>query len=247
MEREKPIEILRGPGAVEQRLVESRTVFRDLLRQSPCESDRKVLEEQIEAFNIALRDLRKKRKRPAFYRELDKLTPTERIMARLGKDIGRGRDVIYHGTRLLPAVLKTGKLIPPEWAECGVFFTRSAEIAAYFACLLGDKNELRSPGVLVIDRASVRQCYRLEPNRYNQFHDRNEREEVIWGRTVNFRRHLVGVVKLAEVSKKLDSTGPRHLPDGFAKWPPKCDVNSANARSWQGPSSYIKGARQFEN
>jgi hypothetical protein len=116
------------------------------------------------------------------------------MMARLAKKIGRGREVIYHGTRALPAVLRAGELIPADRAESGVFFTRSAEVAADFACLMGEKSEQRSPGVLVLDRNSLRHRYRLQPNRYDQFHDRNEREEAVWGRRVNFRRHLLGVV-----------------------------------------------------
>jgi hypothetical protein len=92
-------------------------------------------------------------------------------------------------------------------------------IAAYFACLRGEKNERRSPGILILDRNSLRQCYRLEPSRYDPFHGRNEREEAIWDRTVSFRRHLIGVVSDADVSAVLGAPKRRYLPRGFASWP----------------------------
>ena len=140
-------------------------------------------------------------------------------MARLAKDIGHGRDVIYHGTRALPAVMRAGKLIPPDWAECAVFFSRSPQVAAYFACLMGEKEERRSPGILILDRNSLRQRYRLEPNCYDPFHDHNEREEAVWGRPVSFRRHLLGVVSEANVSEVLGPPKRPNLPRGFVGWP----------------------------
>jgi hypothetical protein len=54
-------------------------------------------------------------------------------------ELGRGRDVIYHGTRQLPSVLKTGKLVPPPSGECAIFFSRSAEVAALLRQLPGTR------------------------------------------------------------------------------------------------------------
>jgi hypothetical protein len=157
--------------------------------------------------------------RPTMYSELDELTDRERVMARLAKDIGRGRDVVYHGTRALPAVMRAGKLIPPDLAECAVFFSRSPEVAAYFACLMGEKEERFTPGILILDRRSLRQGYRLEPGRYDPSYGRNEREEAVWGRTVSLRRHLLGVVSEANVSEVLGPAKWPYLPQGFMGWP----------------------------
>ncbi|MCK1709016.1 MULTISPECIES: hypothetical protein [unclassified Bradyrhizobium] len=103
--------------------------------------------------------------------------------------------------------------------ECAVFFSCSPEVAAYFACLRGEKEERRSAGVLILDRSSLRQRYRLEPNRYDPFDGRNEREEAVWGRTVSFRRHLLGVVSEANVSEVLGPPEWLYLPRGFVRWP----------------------------
>jgi hypothetical protein len=158
-----------------------------------------------------------KRGRPNICREIDELTARERVMARLAKEIGRGREVIYHGTRALPEVLRSGKLIPSESGDCWVSFTRSPEVAAYFACLLGSKRDRHSPGVLILDKRSLRQRYRFEPHRYDDV--RNEREEAVWNRTINIRRHLLGVVSDAHVSELLGRPKTRYLPCGFVRWP----------------------------
>jgi hypothetical protein len=175
--------------------------------------------------------------------ELDELTERERVMARLAKNIGRGRDVIYHGTRALPEVMRAGKLIPPDLAERAVFFTRSPEVAAYFACLRGEKKERRSPGVLILDRSSLRQCYRLEPNRYDHFHGRNEREEAVWGRIVSFRRHLVRVVSEANVSELLGPPKRRYLLEGSQAGRQQGVASSMNANWHPGASWSLRAAR----
>jgi hypothetical protein len=137
-------------------------------------------------------------------RESDALTDREIVAARLARAIGRGRDAIYHGTRAPEKVLRGGKLMP----SCdGVCFSRSLEVAAYFAHLMGRERDRWSPAVLVLDRSSLIQAYRLEPCRYSEMLEADEREEVC-GRTINFRRHLLGVVREADVSKIL---GPPKL------------------------------------
>jgi hypothetical protein len=216
MEYRKPREELRGPEGVKLRLELSLAVLVQLLEQEIESSERTRLLEQIATVKIALRSVRRKKERPTIYREHSELTARELLMAKLAKAPVRGRDVIYHGTRYLPSVLRCGKLVPG--AEVGIFFSRSAEVAAYFASLLGDQEECRSPGVLVVDRQSLRRCYRLEPNRYDVFSGRNEREEVVWGRSINIRRHLLDVVSDQDVSKTLGLPKIRYLPPGFALW-----------------------------
>jgi hypothetical protein len=208
---------LKGPAVVSEQLIKARADLEAELRHAASSSEQKQLTEQIATAEFVLEDLNKERSRPRIYRELDELSDRERVMARLAKSIGRGRDVIYHGTRALPAVMRAGKLIPPDWAECAVFFSRSPEVAAYFACLMGEKEERRSPGILILDRNSLGQRYRLEPNCYDPC--RNEREEAVWGRPVSFRRHLLGVVSEANVSEVLGPPERPYLPRGFVGWP----------------------------
>jgi hypothetical protein len=140
----------------------------------------------------------------------------EVVMARLARKIGRGRDAIYHGTRQLPAVMRRGKLLPPNF-DNAVFFSRSPEIAAYWASFMGNEADNFSGGVLVLDRNSLAQNYQLEPTRYAEDWS-DEREESIWGRVVNFRRHLLGVVREADVDAILGPATHRFYPDGFFRW-----------------------------
>jgi hypothetical protein len=214
---EKDLErlFLRGPAAIERQLVEKRAKYRKALATTTKLADCNRLRKLIAAMNRGLRALRTKKRPPQLYYELDALTERERVMARLAKKMGRGQNVIYHGTRRLFDVLRTGKLIPPLESECAVFFSRSAEVAAYFAGFLGDKEDQLSPGVLVLDRNSLARSYRIEPNRYDEFSDRNEREETIWYRIINIRRHLLGVVRDADVTAILGSPKQRYLPRDF--------------------------------
>jgi hypothetical protein len=133
-------------------------------------------------------------------RESDALTDREIAAARLARAIGRGYDAIYHGARDPEKVLRSGKLIP---FIDGVSFSRSPEVAAYFAHLMGREVDQWSPVVLVLDRSSLIQTYRLEPCRWDETREADEREEIVRGRTINFRRHLLGVVREADVSKIL--------------------------------------------
>jgi hypothetical protein len=131
-----------------------------------------------------------------------KLTAREYILARLARAIGRGHDAIYHGTRHPQEVLRGGKL-KPDLITNKISLSRSPEVAAHFALLPDDGTVRWSPAVLVLNRSSLVQTYRLEP-----WHDGwdEEQEEVIWCRTVNFRRHLLGVVTGADVTKVLGTS-----------------------------------------
>jgi hypothetical protein len=127
-------------------------------------------------------------------REAPPGTDREIVMARLARKNGRGHDAIYHGTRHLPLVLRTGKLLPPDWGHTAVFFTRSPEVAAYWASMMGGEIDQFCGGILVLNRTSLVQNYRLEPSRYAEDWA-DEREESIWDRSINIRRHLLGVVR----------------------------------------------------
>jgi hypothetical protein len=150
-------------------------------------------------------------------RESTALTDREIVAARLARAIGRGRDAIYHGTRAPEKVLRSGKLMPNGG---GVSFSRSPEVAAYFAHLIGTEGDRYSPALLVLDRSSLIQAYRLEPCRYMETVQADEREETVYGRTINFRRHLLGVVRESDVSKVLGPPKHRFIPQGWpcSKW-----------------------------
>ena len=138
-------------------------------------------------------------------REIANLNQHERLMGKISRSFGRGHDVIFHGTRYATQVLRSGKLLPNSSNGSAICFTRSPETAAYFALLQGGPPDGFFGAVLVLNRRTLSQQYRLEPfhscdwdeNEYS----RDEREERIWGRTVNFRRHLIGAVTEADCER----------------------------------------------
>jgi hypothetical protein len=136
------------------------------------------------------------------------------VAARLARAIGRGQDVIYHGTRAPEKVLRSGKLIPNGG---GVSFSRSPEIAAHFAYLVASELDGYLPALLVLDRRSLRQVYRLEPNAEDW--DNDEEEEIV-RRAINFRRHLLGVVRESDVSRVLGPPTNKFVPSDWSpsKW-----------------------------
>jgi hypothetical protein len=97
-------------------------------------------------------------------------------------------------------------------------FSRSPEVAAHFALLLGDGIVQWSPAVLVLDRSSLIQNHRLDPWRYGEDWD-DEQEEVVWGRTISFRKYLLGVVRESDVNKVLGPRKHTSLPPDYLKWP----------------------------
>jgi hypothetical protein len=151
-------------------------------------------------------------------RERPPETDWEVVMARLARRIGRGHNAIYHGTRHLPLVLRTGKLVWPDFLQTAVFFSRSPEVAAYWATMMGSEADQFSGGVLVLDRTSLAQNYRLKPSRYGEGWA-DEREESIWERAISFRRHLIGVVREADVDTVLGPAKHWFYPPEFYNWP----------------------------
>jgi hypothetical protein len=155
-----------------------------------------------------------KRKSRKHLREVRLKTTREVVMARLARKIGRGHDAIYHGTRFPIEVLRSGKLKPD--GNDAVSFSRSPEVAAYFAHLPDDGFIRWTPAVLVLNRSSLTQTYRLEPWRYAEDWD-DEQEEVVWGRTINLRKHLLGVVREADVNRVLSRREGKLIRAGRAK------------------------------
>jgi hypothetical protein len=142
----------------------------------------------------------------------------EIVMARLARKIGRGHDAIYHGTRHLPLVLRIGKLLPAGTLDPAVFFTRSPEVAAYWANMLGREMDQFCGGILILNRTSLVHCYRLEPASEAEVWNYDEREESVFGRSINIRRHLLGVVRQADVDAILGPPRYRFFPDGYLGW-----------------------------
>jgi len=122
-------------------------------------------------------------------------------MAIQARNLAKGYDAIYHGTHYAPQVLRSGKLIPRSTGLANIPLTRSPEIAAYFALMQGREPDGWSGAILVLNKRSLAQRYRLEP-----FHDecalQDEQEEIIWDRKVNFRRHLLGTVRESELQEE---------------------------------------------
>ena len=71
-------------------------------------------------------------------------------------------------------------------------------------------------GILILNRTSLVQNYRLEPSRYTEDWKYDEREEIIWGRSINIRRHLLGVVRQADVDAILGPPRHRFYPNGWS-------------------------------
>src|SRR5262249_11847276 len=101
--------------------------------------------------------------------------------------------------------------------DTAVFFTRSPEVAAYWAGMMGLEIDQFRGGILVLNRTSLVHNYRLEPSRYAENRD-DEREESIWDRSINIRRHLLGIVQQADVDAVLGPPRHRFFPNGFFDW-----------------------------
>jgi hypothetical protein len=209
----------KGPAGIEQILQRLKRQLEDALFVATSSVEKKTLTTKLKTVDVSIRKLKqRKRYAPSVLHEIDHITDRARVMSRLARKVSLGKSALYHGTRRLPCVLRTGKLIPPLEGEAGVFFSRSPETAAYFATILGFEEEQLSPGILILDRDSLARTYRIDSNRYDESSDRDEREEVVWGRIINFRRHLLGVVKNADVIAKLGPPKHDHLPEDFLTW-----------------------------
>jgi hypothetical protein len=175
--------------------------------------------------------------------EISLLTDRERVMARLARKLAWGREAIFHGTRYANETLRSGRLIPPDWGDRAICLTRSPETAAYFALMLGKEVDQWSGAVLVLNRGSLSQRYRLEPCRYEDDEDdRDEREERIFGRTICFRRHLIGVVREADVTKVLGPPKYQYAPTEYFSWP-EADRSAFNREEWESGERLVREGR----
>lgn len=107
------------------------------------------------------------------------------------RDLAKGADVLYHGTRhpdaiLGNAVLACSIVIPK------VAFTRSPEEAAYWATLERDDDEGRG-AILVFDRHRLSAHYRVECW-VGEGATFDEQEERVWERHILLPAGLIGFV-----------------------------------------------------
>jgi hypothetical protein len=211
----------KGVATTIRSLLKVRAKYVELLKIRKTETDKRDVRLAIRNLDEALKDLRRPGRPTRLLRELDKLTDRERVLAQLARQQAKGADVLFHGTRHMSAVLRSGKLIPPKIGEQAIFFTRSAETAAYWALLVGFDWEKRSAGILVLDRRTLSHNYRIRPSRYDLTSERDEREESLWGRIIDFRKHLLGVVSEADVARVLGPPRVRYLPASFESWSTK--------------------------
>jgi len=125
-----------------------------------------------------------------------KYTTAERELALLARTVATNRDVLYHGTRYRQSILKMEILFRPE-IGAAVCFTRSPEVAAYWALLKRDNDEGRG-SIFVFDRQSLTSRYKTQCNfevywhSDTTFHD--EAEEQIFDDVTKIGVHLIGIV-----------------------------------------------------
>lgn len=124
-------------------------------------------------------------------------TTAERELALLARKLATNRDVLYHGTRYRQSILKTETLFRPEVGVDAVFFTRSPEVAAYWALLKRDDDEGRG-SILVCDRQSLASRYKIKCNPQVYWHSdttfHDEAEEQIFDNVTKIGDHLIGIV-----------------------------------------------------
>src|SRR6516162_11413885 len=126
-----------------------------------------------------------------------KYTKAVRQLAGRARQKAMDRDALYHGTRYAELILNTGVLFYSDPGQPKVSFTRSPEVAAYFALLERDDDEGRG-SVFVFDRQSLASHYKIKcnPQVYwhgdTAFHD--EAEEQIFDNVTKIGDHLIGIV-----------------------------------------------------
>ena len=126
-----------------------------------------------------------------------KYTEAVRRLAGMARQNAMDQDALYHGTRFAELILKTGVLFYSDPGDPKVSFTRSPEVAAYWALRERDYDEGRG-SVFIFDRQSLECQYKIKANpevcwhTKTLFHD--EAEEEIWANVIDIGNHLIGIV-----------------------------------------------------
>ena len=100
-----------------------------------------------------------------------KYTEAIRQLAGMARQKAMDRDALYHGTRYAELILKTGVLLYSDPGQPKVSFTRTPEVAAYFALLERDDDEGRG-SVFIFDRQSLERRYNFKPDPKVYWHTR---------------------------------------------------------------------------
>jgi hypothetical protein len=126
-----------------------------------------------------------------------KYTEAVRRLAGMARQKAMDRDVLYHGTRFAELIQKRGILFYSDPGDPKVSFTRSPEVAAYWALLERDDDEGRG-SVFIFDRQSLERRYKVEANPQVYWHTNtlfhDEAEEEIWANVTDIGNHLIGIV-----------------------------------------------------
>jgi hypothetical protein len=142
-----------------------------------------------------------------------RFTKRQLSLAKRAREAAEGREALFHGTRHPKLILRTDVLLPSELGVA-VSFTRSPEVAAYFALLHGDDDE-ELGAVLVFDCQSLRYRHRVEPHHDpiwdNKKCRRDESEELIWGHPImDVDRHLITCVMQPAGKARPETMKHRH-------------------------------------
>jgi hypothetical protein len=85
--------------------------------------------------------------------KVDQYTPQKGFLREKTRALGRGRDVLFHGTRYRESILASGILRFTPGVQT-LSFTRSPDVAAHWAALPRDDEE-QAGAVLVFDRTGL--------------------------------------------------------------------------------------------
>jgi len=131
-------------------------------------------------------------------RASQRFTNEEQNLADIARKAAMNRNVLYHGTRYGRSILRAGVLFTPFPGEPKISFTRSPEIAAYFA-LLERFNDEGCGTILVFDRDSLHSRHKIKLVRCDTGWG-HEAEEEIWDEIPDVAKHLVGFISGTKTS-----------------------------------------------
>ena len=121
-----------------------------------------------------------------------------KALASAAREAGGRGDFLLHGTRSPQAVLEGNRLLYSRSGNASVSFSRSPEVAAYWAVLPRGEIDEGHGAIFVLDRRALQTNYRIEP--HHDFEESaqflsDEMEEMVYGRDIDdLGRFLLGVV-----------------------------------------------------
>lgn len=118
------------------------------------------------------------------------------VLSAKAREIAKGHDALFHGTRYRALILASGFLKTAEVGPNCVCFSRSPEAAAFSATLPREDDE-GSGAIMIFDRASLKTRYKLECHGDRWLRDGQmvkEFEERVSHRDVEIGSHLIGLV-----------------------------------------------------